>query len=310
MNSLLRRSLGISLLTLSLSACGLLGSGSGSQTPSRQPLTATRQPLTATRKPQAVIGLALGGGASKGFAHIGVIKVLEENNIPVKIVTGTSAGALVGSLYASGMNAPRLQREAENLQRADLVDLTLSTSGFIRGEKLQNYINRQVGNRPIQNLPRKFAAVATEFDSGRSVVFRSGNTGQAVRASASIPNVFQPAVINGKRYVDGGLTAPVPVSAARQMGANVVIAVDISAKPARISQSGFFSYLDQSLNIMSTPALNSELAKADVVIKPQVQHLGAVGGFDEKAHAIKLGEDAARAALPQIRAVLQRYQVH
>lgn len=252
MNSLLRRSLGISLLTLSLSACGLLGSGSGSQTPSRQP-------LTATRKPQAVIGLALGGGASKGFAHIGVIKVLEENNIPVKIVTGTSAGALVGSLYASGMNAPRLQREAENLQRADLVDLTLSTSGFIRGEKLQNYINRQVGNRPIQNLPRKFAAVATEFDSGRSVVFRSGNTGQAVRASASIPNVFQPAVINGKRYVDGGLTAPVPVSAARQMGANVVIAVDISAKPARISQSGFFSYLDQSLNIMSTPALNSTL---------------------------------------------------
>ena len=239
-----------------------------------------------------------------------MIKVLEENNIPVKIVTGTSAGALVGSLYASGMNAPRLQREAENLQRADLVDLTLSTSGFIRGEKLQNYINRQVGNRPIQNLPRKFAAVATEFDTGRSVVFRSGNTGQAVRASASIPNVFQPAVINGKRYVDGGLTAPVPVSAARQMGANVVIAVDISAKPARISQSGFFSYLDQSLNIMSTPALNSELAKADVVIKPQVQHLGAVGGFDEKAHAIKLGEDATRAALPQIRAVLQRYQVH
>ena len=292
MNSLLRRSLGISLLTLSLSACGLLGGGSGSQTPSRQP-------LTATRKPQAVIGLALGGGASKGFAHIGILK----------IVTGTSAGALVGSLYASGMNAPRLQREAENLQRADLVDLTLSTSGFIRGEKLQNYINRQVGNRPIQNLPRKFAAVATEFDSGRSVVFRSGNTGQAVRASASIPNVFQPAVINGKRYVDGGLTAPVPVSAARQMGANVVIAVDISAKPARISQSGFFSYLDQSLNIMSTPALNSELAKADVVIKPQVQHLGAVGGFDEKAHAIKLGEDATRAALPQIRAVLQRYQV-
>ncbi|OAM30613.1 esterase [Eikenella sp. NML03-A-027] len=301
MNSLLHRSLGISLLTFTLSACNLISGNS--QNPSRQP-------LTATRKPQVVIGLALGGGASKGFAHIGVIKVLEENNIPIKIVTGTSAGALVGSLYASGMNAPRLQREAENLQRADLVDLTLSTSGFIRGEKLQNYINRQVGNRPIQNLPHKFAAVATEFDTGRSVVFRSGNTGQAVRASASIPNVFQPAVINGKRYVDGGLTAPVPVSAARQMGANVVIAVDISAKPARLSQSGFFSYLDQSLNIMSTPALNSELAKADVVIKPQVQHLGAVGGFDEKAHAIKLGEDAARVALPQIRAVLQRYQVH
>lgn len=267
-------------------------------------------PSSGSGKPRAVVALALGGGASKGFAHIGVLKVLHENHIPVHIVTGTSAGALVGSLYASGMSPARLQTEAMQMEKADIVDLTLSTRGFIRGEKLQNYINRQVGNRPIQNLPRKFAAVATEFDTGRSVVFRSGNTGQAVRASASIPNVFQPAVINGKRYVDGGLTAPVPVSAARQMGANVVIAVDISAKPARISQSGFFSYLDQSLNIMSTPALNSELAKADVVIKPQVQHLGAVGGFDEKAHAIKLGEDAARAALPQIRAVLQRYQVH
>ena len=267
-------------------------------------------PSSGSGKPRAVVALALGGGASKGFAHIGVLKVLHENRIPVHIVTGTSAGALVGSLYASGMSPARLQTEAMQMEKADIVDLTLSTRGFIRGEKLQNYINRQVGNRPIQNLPRKFAAVATEFDTGRSVVFRSGNTGQAVRASASIPNVFQPAVINGKRYVDGGLTAPVPVSAARQMGANVVIAVDISAKPARISQSGFFSYLDQSLNIMSTPALNSELAKADVVIKPQVQHLGAVGGFDEKTHAIKLGEDATRAALPQIRAVLQRYQVH
>ena len=302
MNSLLRRSLGLSLLAISLSACGLLGGGSGSQTPSRQP-------LTATRKPQAVIGLALGGGASKGFAHIGVIKVLEENNIPVKIVTGTSAGALVGSLYASGMNAPRLQREAENLQRADLVDLTLSTSGFIRGEKLQNYINRQVGNRPIQNLPRKFAAVATEFGTGKMTVFNSGNAGQAVRASASIPNVFLPVEIRGKQYVDGGLSAPVPVSAAKRLGANVVIAVDISARPARLDESsGFFAYLDQSLNIMSISALQQELGQASVVIKPQVQQLGAVGGFDQKTQAIQLGEQAARAALPQIKAVLARYR--
>ena len=267
-------------------------------------------PSSAGGKPRAVVALALGGGASKGFAHIGVLKVLHENHIPVHIVTGTSAGALVGSLYASGMNPARLQTEAIQMEKADIVDLTLSTRGFIRGEKLQNWINAKVGNRPIQQFPLKFAAVATEFGTGKMTVFNSGNAGQAVRASASIPNVFLPVEIRGKQYVDGGLSAPVPVSAAKRLGANVVIAVDISAKPARISQSGFFSYLDQSLNIMSTPALNSELAKADVVIKPQVQHLGAVGGFDEKAHAVKLGEDAARAALPQIRAVLQRYQVH
>ncbi|MFV2030109.1 patatin-like phospholipase family protein [Neisseria sp. S1] len=284
----------LALTALTLAACGTTR-------------TAPDKPTTAA-KPRAVVGLALGGGASKGFAHIGVIKVLQQNNIPVDIVTGTSAGAVVGSLYASGMSADRLELEAEILEKADVVDLTLSTTGFIRGQKLQDYINRKVGNRPMQNLPKKFAAVATDLETGRMVSFNTGNTGQAVRASVSIPNVFQPTVIGSRRYVDGGLTAPVPVTAARNMGANVVIAVDISAKPAKLSGSGFFAYLDQSLNIMSTSALNQELGKATVVIKPKVQQLGAIGGFDQKTQAIKLGEDAARAALPQIRAALARYQ--
>ena len=248
-----------------------------------------------------VVALALGGGASKGFAHIGVIKVLRQNNIPIDMVTGTSAGAVVGSLYASGMSPDRLELEAEILEKADVVDLTLSTTGFIKGQKLQDYINRKVGGRAIQDLPVKFA-------SGKMVAFNRGNTGQAVRASVSIPNVFQPAVIGGHKYVDGGLSAPVPVTAARNMGANVVIAVDISARPAKLSTSGFFAYLDQSLNIMSVSALNQELSKATVVIKPKVQQLGAVGGFDQKHQAIKFGEEAARAALPQIRAALAKYQ--
>lgn len=266
-------------------------------------------PSSGGGKPRAVVALALGGGASKGFAHIGVLKVLHENHIPVHIVTGTSAGALVGSLYASGMSPARLQTEAIQMEKADIVDLTLSTRGFIRGEKLQNWINAKVGNRPIQQFPLKFAAVATEFGTGKMTVFNSGNAGQAVRASASIPNVFLPVEIRGKQYVDGGLSAPVPVSAAKRLGANVVIAVDISARPARLDESsGFFAYLDQSLNIMSISALQQELSQASVVIKPQVQQLGTVGGFDQKTQAIQLGEQAARAALPQIKAVLARYR--
>ena len=280
---------------LLLAGCGSLGLGKSS-------------PPAAPAKPKAVVALALGGGASKGFAHIGVLKVLQENRIPVDIVTGTSAGAVVGSLYASGMSPDRLELEAEILQKTDVVDLTLSTSGFIKGEKLQDFINQKVRNRQIQQFPKKFAAVATEFGTGRMTAFNYGNAGQAVRASVSIPNVFQPAVINGKRYVDGGLVAPVPVTAARNMGANVVIAVDISARPAKLGSGGFLAYLDQSLNIMSASALHHELGKADVVITPQVQRLGAVGGFDEKAQAIQLGEQAARAALPQIRAVLAKYR--
>ncbi|MBF0804834.1 MULTISPECIES: patatin-like phospholipase family protein [unclassified Neisseria] len=289
------------LVALLLAACG---------TPQKPVSTARKpaQPPVAQAKPQAVIGLALGGGASKGFAHIGVIKVLKANNIPVNLVSGTSAGAIVGSLYAGGMSPDRLELEAEILGKTDLVDLTVSTTGFIRGQKLQDYINRKISNRPLQALPLKFAAVATDLESGRMVAFNHGNTGQAVRASVSIPNVFQPAVIGGRRYVDGGLSAPVPVGAAKNMGANFVIAVDISAKPAKLSGAGFFAYLDQSLNIMSTAALRNELAKADIVIKPQVQHLGAVGGFDQKTQAIKLGEQAAQAALPEIKRKLQAYR--
>ncbi|STZ77124.1 patatin-like phospholipase family protein [Bergeriella denitrificans] len=259
-------------------------------------------------KPQAVVAVALGGGASKGFAHIGILKVLKANNIPVKVVTGTSAGAIVGSLYASGMSPDRLELEAEILGKTDLVDLTLSTSGFIKGQALQDYINRKVGNRRIEQFPLKFAAVATDFESGKAVAFNRGNAGQAVRASASIPNVFQPAVIGGRKYVDGGLSQPVPVTAAKNQGANFVIAVDISARPSKNTRAGFFTYLDQTLNIMSSGALQSELAKADIVIKPQVLELGAIGGFDQKARAIKLGEDAARAALPEIKRKLAAYR--
>ena len=261
-----------------------------------------------TAKPKAVVALALGGGASKGFAHIGIIKVLKENNIPVKVVTGTSAGSIVGSLYASGMSPDRLELEAEILGKTDLVDLTLSSSGFIKGEKLQNYINQKVGNRPIQQLPIKFAAVATDFESGKAVAFNRGNVGQAVRASASIPNVFQPTMIGGRRYVDGGLSQPVPVSAAKKQGANFIIAVDISARPVKNVNQGFFSYLDQTFNVMSIPLLQHELGQANVVIKPQVLEMGSIGGFDQKRRAIQLGEEAARAALPEIKRKLAAYQ--
>ncbi|RQK09794.1 patatin-like phospholipase family protein [Neisseria meningitidis] len=278
-----------------LAACGTAGNN------------AARQPGQ-TAKPAAVVGLALGGGASKGFSHVGIIKVLKENGIPVKVVTGTSAGSIVGSLFASGMSPDRLELEAEILGKTDLVDLTLSTSGFIKGEKLQNYINRKVGGRQIQQFPIKFAAVATDFETGKAVAFNQGNAGQAVRASAAIPNVFQPVIIGRHTYVDGGLSQPVPVSAARRQGANFVIAVDISARPGKNISQGFFSYLDQTLNVMSVSALQNELGQADVVIKPQVLDLGAVGGFDQKKRAIQLGEEAARAALPEIKRKLAAYR--
>ncbi|UJB32510.1 patatin-like phospholipase family protein [Chromobacterium sp. Beijing] len=264
------------------------------------------QPPKPALKPK--IGLALGGGAAKGFAHVGVIKVLEAAGLTPDLVTGTSAGSVVGSLYASGLSGMQLQSRAIQLDESNLTDWTLSSKGVIKGEKLQNWINAQVANKTMEQLPRPFGAVATELDSGRKVVFRLGNTGQAVRSSASIPNVFLPVKIGNKSYVDGGLVSPVPVSAAREMGADFVIAVDISARPRKGAATGFLSMLDQSLNIMNGPALAQELKQADVVIRPQVQNIGSAQ-FDARHQAILEGERAAQAALPQIRQLLQQKAV-
>jgi NTE family protein len=253
------------------------------------------------------LALALGGGAAKGFAHVGVIKVLEANGIVPDIITGTSAGSVVGSLYAAGYNASQLEQIANHLDESNLTDWTLSTRGFLKGEKLQAFINTQVRNRPIEKLARPFGAVATDLDSGQRIVFRQGNTGQAVRASASVPNVFLPVSISGHRYVDGGLVSPVPVSASHEMGANFVIAVDISARPKSGKATGFLSMLDQSLNIMSVAALAQELKQADIVIRPKVQNIGSAS-FDSRQQAIRAGEIAAQEMLPRIRAELKLKQ--
>ena len=248
------------------------------------------------------IAFALGGGAAKGFAHVGVIRVLEQNGIVPDIITGTSAGSVVGAIYATGLNAEALRYRAMRINEDDLKDFTFSTKGFLKGEKLAAFINQQVDGKRIEQMPRKFAAVVTDLDSGARVVLKSGDTGMAVRASAAIPNVFQPVTINGRRYVDGGLTSPVPVIAAREMGADIVIAVDISAKPTD-KASGILGLLDQSLNIMSQAALAAELKQASVVLRPSVLHIGSVN-FDERGRAMAEGEKVARSMLPQIKAAI------
>lgn len=275
----------------------LLISGCSSNPPTPTPVVQTRAP---------VIALAFGGGGAKGFAHIGVIKVLESHGIHPVIVTGTSAGSFVGSLYASGMSPYKLQEAAMNLQDSDLRDMTLSSQGFLIGQKLQDYVNAKVGNRPIEQFPMRFAAVATQLDTGAKTVFTRGNTGQAVRASCSIPNVFIPAVIGGKKYVDGGLVSPIPVSAARDMGADIVIAVDISARP-KAGQGGLWGLLDQTINIMGQQGINSELAQADVVIKPNVGNVGVMD-LNSRQQSILEGERAAQAQLAAVDQALTRFK--
>lgn len=260
-------------------------------------------PVVPKREP--VVALVLGGGGAKGFAHIGVIKVLESHGIRPQLVVGTSAGSFVGGLYASGLSPFGLQQLALSLEESDVRDLTLSRQGFLLGQKLQDYINVKVKQQPIQNFPMRFAAVATEADTGRKVVFTRGNAGQAIRASCSIPNVFVPASIAGKEYVDGGLVSPIPVETARDLGADVVIAVDISARPVAGQTRSAWALLDQTINIMGQQAINRELPLADVVIKPQVLGVGTLE-LESKHQSLLEGERAAQVKLPAILAAIAR----
>ncbi|MDI6728987.1 MAG: patatin-like phospholipase family protein [Thermodesulfovibrionales bacterium] len=253
----------------------------------------------------AKIALVLGAGASKGFAHIGVLKVLESNKIPVHMVVGTSAGSFVGSIYAYGYNAFQLQKMAISIEKGDIADLTVPDNGFIKGELLESYINRILKNTPMEKLRIPFYAVATNIQNGQEVVFGTGNTGKAVRASCSIPGIFRPVNISGQMYVDGGVVSPVAVDAARKMGADVIIAVDISADVDNTQPESTIETILQSINIMYSKIANIQLSKADVVIKPKVGYIGSAD-FSKRHEAILEGEKAALEALPKINAVIAK----
>lgn len=256
------------------------------------------------------IGLALGGGAARGFAHVGVIKMLEAHGIRPDLVVGTSAGSLVGALYAAGNQGFALHKLALEMDEAAISDWSVSffakSAGMLKGEAIQNYVNDSVRNRPIEKLPIPFGAVATDLNSGMPVLFRRGNLGQAVRASSAVPGVFQAVKIGERFYVDGGLVSPVPARFAREMGADFVIAVDISARPEAQSAETTMDILLQTFSIMGQSLNRYELQQADVVIRPA---LGTMRGndFAGRNAAILAGEQAAAAQIPEIKRKLQAY---
>ncbi len=262
-------------------------------------------PTTAAPPPRPKIGLALGGGAARGFAHIGVIKMLEAQGIVPDYIVGTSAGAVVGSLYASGHDAFAMQKIAQQLDEKIFADWTLGGRGFLKGEALQDFINQRMNMRPLEKLNKPFAAVATDLNTGERVVFRTGDTGLAVRASAAVPGIFQPTQFRGKTYVDGGLSSPIPVQAAREMGADFVIAVDISARPEGQPIDSLTAIIWQTTTIMGAVIGANELKGADIVIRPRLPYVKS-WDFTARNEAMMEGERAALAALPAIRQKLGR----
>ncbi|MBM3501766.1 MAG: patatin-like phospholipase family protein, partial [Armatimonadetes bacterium] len=251
------------------------------------------------------IAVVLGAGVSRGFAHVGVLKILETQKVPIHLIVGTSVGSFVGSIYCSGIDAFHVQKMALALQKEDVFDLTIPDNGFVRGEKLENYVNKSVRNAAIEQLKIPFRAVATNIQSGEEVVFGMGNTGMAVRASCSIPGVFQPVRIGDTSYVDGGVVSPVPVDAARKAGADVVIAVDLSAGAARSIPQGIIETILQSVDIMYAKIAEVQVRNADVVIRPRVGHIRS-SDFNRRHEAILEGEKAAAEAMGQIQQILGR----
>jgi NTE family protein len=252
------------------------------------------------------IGLALGGGAARGFAHVGVIQVLEEAGLRPALVTGTSAGSLVAALYASGKSGAQLQQVAETMEEATIADWTLQifTRGALRGEALAKYVNTQVGQRPIEAMAIPLGIVATDLNSGNEVLFQRGDTGTAVRASSAVPAIFQPVKIGSREYVDGGLVSPVPVRAARKMGAELIIAVDISTPPEASTANGTLDILLQTFTIMGKSISSIELKDADVLVRPALLGVSSAD-FSARKRSIDAGRQAMLQALPQLRAAIE-----
>lgn len=265
---------------------------------------ATTPPGSPIKRP-AKIAVVLGAGAAKGFAHVGVLKILETQKIPIDMIVGTSAGSFVGSLYAYGYDAYTLQGIALSLEKSDVGELTIPNNGFIKGERLRDFINIKVKGQPIEKLKIPFYAVATDIRSGESVAFHSGNTGMAVQASSAVPGVFQPARFSGNSYVDGGVTSPLAVDVARRYGADVVIAVDITSGTDTTVPTTTMDTIMKSVEIMYKKISQVPISQADVVIRPKVGFIGSAD-FNLRNEAILEGEKAALAAMPAVKIIMDK----
>ncbi len=264
-----------------------------------------------------VVGLALGGGGARGWAHIGVMQVIEEAGLKPGVVAGTSIGSIVGAAYALG-KMDELEEVALGVNWFDMarhVDFSLLGAGLLAGDRIMDTLRRYFGDVAIEDLDTLFAAVATNLANNEKVVFRSGPVVEAVRASISIPGIFRPVRDGDALLVDGGLCDPVPVSVCRSMGAGRVIAVDVAADYKGLSQilrtgktsgAGTVEILTASF-FMMTQALtkaNQINHPADLIIAPKVGHLGPQA-FNRAPEFVALGREAARRALPQIEALWQ-----
>ena len=247
------------------------------------------------------VALVLGSGGRRGFAHAGVLRALESGGIRPDLIVGVSIGSVIGALYAGGMSAAEVEKLALELELSTFRDLSWLHWGQVRGQKLQNFVNERVHDKPLESLGVRFAVVATRQSDGALQIFNSGDTGAAVRASSAVPGQFYAVRIAGVTYIDGDVASPVPVRAARTLGAVVVIAVDISARIDNVPQGVPEDWLRTDRE--RRKRIDAETAFADVTIHPDIGYFAGTSG-NYRARVIAAAADATRAALPRIRSAI------
>jgi len=248
------------------------------------------------------VALVLGGGGCRGYGHIGVIRVLEANGLRPDLVVGSSAGSLVGAFYAAGMSVDDLERYGSRMSPNLLRDWIFPKLGLFGGGAIGRFVADRVGARTIESLPTRFAAVATDLRTGEMVVLDRGDLGLAVQASTSIPGLVEPAKIGGRTLVDGNLASPVPVDAARRLGAKRVIAVDVTFPPEQADLDDAYDALYQAFSILTRRLALEERGRAELLIEPKLPEHHDMSKATLKA-LVDAGERAALEALPKLRAL-------
>ena len=275
------------------------------------PTSVAAKPFPLGVKP---VALVLSGGSARGFAHIGILKVLEEQGLKPDIIVGTSAGSIVGALYASGLTVSEVESAIAQLDKSVFTDFVMPSlgflpgeMGFVRGDKLHRFIDARLKQHHIQDFPIRFAAVATDLNTGKPVAFNSGDAGLAVVASCAVPGMIMPVEINRRRYGDGQISSPLPVSIARALGAKVVIAVDVVYPPEDAFLNSTVSVLFQAFTISVYRIKEYEAANADLLIKPDLGKTAGQMTFGDRERLIAAGEAAMREVLPVIKKLFRQY---
>lgn len=256
---------------------------------------------------QPKIGIALGSGGARGLAHIGVLKVMQEHQIPIDCISGSSMGSIIASLYANGNDLNMVEKLAVSLKRKHWTDLIVPKLGFIEGEKVKEIIRLLTHGKNIEDLEIPLGIVAVDIEEGEKVIFTEGSVADAVRASISIPGIFVPERINGKLFVDGGVLERVPIPTIQKMGADIIIAVDVGLYDAKMKVNTIFDVLSQTIDIMERENYHHQIIEADCIIRPEVGHYGTLA-FRNMQEIIDAGTKAANESISEIKQIINNWE--